>query len=95
MIDFYIHTAQALSHIFYGIPFFLFNVVLTLAFTFLIVLPFSRAVESGSFQHVRTDNAVFTKLVGLPLLFGVLMTYGMTLLSLLSVFNKIFDLGWF
>ncbi|ECO2540720.1 hypothetical protein H0615_004603 [Salmonella enterica] len=95
MIDLYIHTAKTLSHMFYGIPYFMFNLVLTLAFTFMVILPFSKMVESARFQHVRTDNAVFTKLVGLPLLAGVLLTYGMTLLSLLNVINKIFDLGWF
>ncbi|MBX8866399.1 hypothetical protein HCH43_25005 [Klebsiella pneumoniae] len=95
MIDLYIHTAQALSHTFYGIPYFLFNVVLSLAFTFLVVLPFGKVSQSGRFQHVSTNNAVFAKLVGFPLLIGVLLTYGITLISLLSVFNKIFDLGWF
>lgn len=95
MIDLYIDTARTLSHMFYGIPFFLFNIILTLLFTFLIILPLSKIIESERFKHVQTDNPIFMKFISLPLLIGVLLTYGMTLISLLNIFDKIFNLGLF
>ncbi|EIF0095835.1 hypothetical protein LEW15_002806 [Salmonella enterica] len=92
MFDFYVDTARVLSHTFYGVPFFLVNTVLTLAFTFLILVPLSKA---KFVQYVDTNNFVFKTFIGLPLVVVCMLTFGMTLVSLFNVLNRVFSLGWF
>lgn len=92
MFDFYVDTARDLSHMFYGVPFFLVNIVLTLTFTFLVLVPLSKA---KFVNYIDTNNFVFKTFVGLPLAIVVMCTFGMTLVSLLNVLNRVFSLGWF
>ena len=92
MLDFYIETGSVLSHMFYGVPFLLVNIVLTLAFTFLILVPLSKA---KFVQYVDTNNFIFKTFIGLPLAVVCMLTFGMTLISLLNVLNRVFSLGLF
>lgn len=92
MFDLYIETGSILSNMFYGVPFFLFNIVLTLAFTFLVLVPLSKA---KFVKFVDTNNFVFKTFVGLPLTIIVMLTFGMTLISFLNFLNRVFHLGLF
>ncbi|HDH8320526.1 TPA: hypothetical protein PJI95_004652 [Salmonella enterica subsp. enterica serovar Enteritidis] len=92
MFDFYVETGRVLSHMFYGVPFLLVNIVLTLAFTFLILVPLSKA---KFIHYVDTNNFIFKTFIGLPLAVVCMLTFGMTLISFLNVLNRAFSLGLF
>ncbi|HAC7964307.1 TPA_asm: hypothetical protein G0G16_23890 [Salmonella enterica subsp. enterica serovar Enteritidis] len=77
---------------FYGVPFLLVNIVLTLAFTFLILVPLSKA---KFIHYVDTNNFIFKTFIGLPLAVVCMLTFGMTLISFLNVLNRAFSLGLF
>ena len=92
MIYFYIDTAIYLANTFYGIPFFLVNIVLTLIFIFLFILPLSKI---NFLQRLNPNNPIVKIIFGIPLTIMSTLTFGMTLISFLNVLNRIFGFGWF
>ncbi|HGS6463196.1 TPA: hypothetical protein ACMEOC_004865 [Klebsiella pneumoniae] len=89
--EWYIETTKTLANMFYAIPLLMFQIALTLAFIFGVILPISKI--KGLKNLDSNAAAPFMAVLGLPALGLIFLTFGMTGVAFLTVISKIFNLN--